>query len=175
MVADALSRKSYLNATMASRMPRELYKEFEQLNLGFITQAEGITIEVELTLKQEIQKGQLEDANIQEIKETIEEGKAPDFTKDGHGTVWFRKRICVPDVDHLREKILQEAQDSAYSIHPGSTKMYHDLKERYWWYGMKRDVAAHVALCDVCQRFKVEHQRPAGLLQPLKVPVAEPT
>jgi hypothetical protein len=48
--------------------------------------------------------------------------------------------------------------------------MYPDLKERYWWYGMKRDVAAHVALCDVCQRVKAEHQRPAGLLQPLKVP-----
>jgi hypothetical protein len=75
----------------------------------------------------------------------------------------------VPDVDRLHEKILQEAQDSAYSIHSGSTKMYQDLKERYWWYGMKHDVAAHVALCDVCQRVKAEHQRLAGLL-PLKVP-----
>jgi hypothetical protein len=100
----------------------------------------------------------------------IEEGKAPDFTEDEPGTVWFRKRICVPYVDNLHEKILQEAHDSAYSIHPGSTKMYQDLKERYWWYGMKRDVAAHVALCDMCQRVKAEHQRPAGLLQPLKVP-----
>jgi hypothetical protein len=48
--------------------------------------------------------------------------------------------------------------------------MYQDLKQRYWWYGMKRDVAAHVALCDTCHRVKAEHQRPAGLLQPLKVP-----
>jgi hypothetical protein len=150
-------------------MPRELYKEFERLNLGFIAHTEGITIEVEPTLDQDIRKGQLEDSKIQEIKEMIEAGKAPDFTEDEHGTVWFRKRICVPDVDHLREKILQEAHDSAYSIHPGSTKMYQDLKERYWWYGMKRDVAAHVALCDVCQRVKAEHQRPAGLLQPWKV------
>jgi hypothetical protein len=76
----------------------------------------------------------------------------------------------VPDVDHLREKILQEAHDSAYSIHPGSTKMYQNLKERYWWCGMKNDVAAHVALCDVCKRVKAEQQRPASLLQPLKVP-----
>ena len=74
------------------------------------------------------------------------------------------------DANHLREMILKEAHDSAYSIHPGSTKIYRDLKERYRWYGMKRDVAAHVALCDVCQRVKVEHQRPAGSLQPLKVP-----
>jgi hypothetical protein len=47
--------------------------------------------------------------------------------------------------------------------------MYQDLNEKYWWYGLKRDVATHVALCDVCQRVKAEHQRPAGLLQPLKV------
>jgi hypothetical protein len=89
----------------------------------------------------------------------IETGKAPDFTEDGQGIVWFRKRICVPDVDHLREKIMQEAHDSAYSIHPGSTKMYQDLKQRYWWYGMKRDVAAHVALCDACQGRTLETSR----------------
>jgi hypothetical protein len=48
--------------------------------------------------------------------------------------------------------------------------MYQDVKQRYWWYGTKRDVAAHVALCDTCLRIKVKHQRPKGLLQPLKVP-----
>jgi hypothetical protein len=48
--------------------------------------------------------------------------------------------------------------------------MYQDLKQKYWWYGLKRDVAAHVAKCDVCQRVKAEHQRPAGLLHPLKIP-----
>jgi hypothetical protein len=59
---------------------------------------------------------------------------------------------------------------SDYSIHPGSTKMYQDLKQKYWWYGLKRDVASHVAVCDVCQRVKAEHQRPFGLLHPLKIP-----
>jgi hypothetical protein len=167
---NALRRKSHVNAIMVSQMPQELCEEFERLNLGFVAHTEGITIKVEPTLEQEIQKGQLEDPKIQEIREMIEAGKAPNFTEDGQGTVWFRKRTCVPDVDHLREKIIKEAHDSAYSIHPSSTKMYQDLKERYWWYGMKRDVVAHVALCDVCQRVKVEHQRPAGLLQPLKVP-----
>jgi hypothetical protein len=63
-------------------MPRELCEEFERLNLGFVAYAEGITIEVEPTLEQEIRKGQLEDAKIQEIKEMIEAGKAPDFTED---------------------------------------------------------------------------------------------
>jgi hypothetical protein len=65
---------------------------------------------------------------------------------------------------------LLEAHDSAYSIYPGSTKMYHDLKSRHWWYGMKRVVAEYVALCDNCQRVKAERQRPTGLLQSLKIP-----
>ena len=100
VAADALSRKSYVNTKMASEMPQELYQEFEKLNLGFVAHIEGITIEVEPTLEQEIRKGQLEDAIIKEIKELMEIGKAPDFTKDDQGTVWFQKRICVPDVDH---------------------------------------------------------------------------
>jgi hypothetical protein len=65
---------------------------------------------------------------------------------------------------------LKESHDSAYSIHPGSTMMYQDLKQKYWWYGLKKDVASHVALCDVCQRVKAEHQRPTSLLHPLKIP-----
>jgi hypothetical protein len=67
---------------MVSQMTRELCEEFERLNLGFIAHTEGITIEVEPTLEQEIKKGQLEDPKIQEIREMIEAGKAPDFTKD---------------------------------------------------------------------------------------------
>ncbi|WVZ76479.1 hypothetical protein U9M48_024455 [Paspalum notatum var. saurae] len=69
-----------------------------------------------------------------------------------------------------RKLILSEAHDTAYSIHPGSTKMYYDLKERFWWYGMKRAVAEYVAICDTCRRVKARTSRPAGLLQPLKVP-----
>jgi hypothetical protein len=71
---------------------------------------------------------------------------------------------------HLKDLIIREAHDSAYSIHPSSNKVYKDLKTQYWWYGMKRDITEYVSLCDTCQRIKVEHQRPAGLLQPLKIP-----
>ena len=84
--------------------------------------------------------------------------------------MWFGKKICVPEIKSIREMIVREAHDLAYSIHPGSTKMYLDLKEKYWWYGMKRHVAEYVAICDTCQNVKVEHQRPAGLLQPMKIP-----
>jgi hypothetical protein len=107
-------------------------------------------MEVDSTLEQDIRKGQLEDAKIQEIKEQIKEDKAPGFSIDDQGTLWYKKHICIPEIKEIRESILREAYDSAYSIHPGSTKMYHDLKSRYWWYGMKRAIAEYVALCDNC-------------------------
>ena len=65
---------------------------------------------------------------------------------------------------------MNEAHNSLLSIHPGSTKMYHDLKQSYWWTRMKREIAQFVNECDVCRRVKAEHQRPAGLLQPLAIP-----
>jgi hypothetical protein len=107
-------------------------------------------------LEQDIRKSQLEDAKIQEINEQIKEDKAPGFSVDDQGTIWYKKRLCVPEVKEIRELILRETLDSTYSIHPGSTKMYHDLKSRYWWYKMKRVVAEYVALCDNCQRVKAE-------------------
>jgi len=78
-------------------------------------------------------------------------GKAPGFRIDDNGTHWFAKRICVPEVKAIHDMILREAPKSAYSIHHSSTKMYLDLKEKYYWYGLKRDVAEYVAFCDTCQ------------------------
>jgi hypothetical protein len=65
---------------------------------------------------------------------------------------------------------MKEAHDTPLSIHPGSTKMYQDIRQRYWWPKMKRDIARYVAECDVCHRIKAEHQRPTGTLQPLTIP-----
>jgi hypothetical protein len=76
----------------------------------------------------------------------------------------------VPNIKKLEDKILCEAHESNYSIHSGGNKMYHDLKATYWWYGMNRDVAEYIDLCDTCQRVKAKHQQPARLLQPLQVP-----
>ena len=72
------------------------------------------------------------------------------FFVDGEGTLWLGTRLCVPDVDELRKDIIEEAHFSAYSIHPSSTKMYHDLKDTYWWNGMKRDIAEFVSKCLTC-------------------------
>ncbi|WVZ97465.1 hypothetical protein U9M48_043002 [Paspalum notatum var. saurae] len=170
VVADALSRKSYANMALGFMMPHELCEEFERLSLGFLHHTTAAAFEAEPTLEQEIREHQKNDEKLQEIRELLKSGKAPHFREDEQGTLWYKNRICVPNVDSIRKLILSEAHDTAYSIHPGSTKMYYDLKERFWWYGMKRAVAEYVAICDTCQRVKAEHQRPAGLLQPLKVP-----
>lgn len=108
-------------------------------------------------------------ARIKEIKTHISLGKALQFSKDEQGTIQFRKRICVSENDHLRQLTLKKAHDSVYSIHLGNTKLYQDLKQKYQWYGLKRNVVTHIALGDGCQRVKAEHQRPTSLLQPLKV------
>ncbi|MCQ7632740.1 transposase family protein, partial [Salmonella enterica] len=70
----------------------------------------------------------------------------------------------------LRQHILTEAHNSRYSIHPGATKMYRDLREVYWWNGMKRDIADFVAKCPNCQQVKVEHQKPGGMTQEIDIP-----
>jgi hypothetical protein len=170
VVANALSRRSHLNMLATRELLPEFCTEFEKLNLGWVSNTEVIEMEVESTLEQDIQRGQLEDAKIQEIKEQIKEDKAPGFSIDDQGMLWYKKRICILELKEIRESILREAHDSPYSIKPGSTKMYHDLKSRYWWYGMKRVIAEYMALCDNCQRVKAKCQRPARLLQPLKIP-----
>jgi hypothetical protein len=127
-------------------------------------------MEVRSNLLQEIQKGQVEDKKIQEIQSNIKEEKSPSFLEDMEGVLWYKGRICVSSIKELKDKIIREAHESAYSIHPGGKKMYHDLKATYSWYGMKRDVAEYVALYDTCQGVKAEHQRPGELLQPVQVP-----
>jgi hypothetical protein len=170
VVADALSRRSHMSQLVVDSVPFELCEEFDKLNLRIIANTEAMEIEVGSSLLQEIQRGQLEDEKVQEIKCKIKEEKSPDFSGDDEGVLWYKGRICVPNIMELKDKIIREAHESAYSIHPLGNKMYRDLQSTYWWYGMKRDVAEYVALCDTCQRVKAEHQQPAGLLQPLQVP-----
>jgi hypothetical protein len=167
IVADALSRKSQVNLMVTHPMPYELAKEFDRLSLGFLNNMRGVTVELEPTLEQKIKEAQKKDEKISEIRQLILEGRGKDFREDAEGVIWFKDRLCVPNVQSIQELILKEAHESAYSIHPRSEKMYHDLKKKFWWYGMKRESAEHVAICDSCQRIKAEHQRPVGLLQPL--------
>jgi hypothetical protein len=82
-------------------MSQELCWEMEQLNLGKLNNMEATVMEVESTLEQEIHKGQEFDEIIKEIKTQISLGKAPYFIEAEQGTLWFKKRICVPEIKHL--------------------------------------------------------------------------
>jgi hypothetical protein len=105
VVADALSRKKYCNATFAKRIQPELHRE--------IVNDAAVTMEVEPILEAEIREGQLEDAKLKEIRQLIKDNKTSDFLEDSQGILWLGKRICVPNLKHLKETILQEAHDSA--------------------------------------------------------------
>jgi hypothetical protein len=96
VIADALSRKSYANKVQVMLESEELCAEFNLLNLGIVTNAMGT--EVTPTLEQEIRKGQQEDEKLREIIANVPLGKAPGFRVDENDTLWFGKRICVPEV-----------------------------------------------------------------------------
>ena len=87
-----------------------------------------------------------------------------------NGVLYYKDRVCVADDNDLRKVILEEAHSGSFTIHPGSTKMYQDLKMSFWWSEMKRDVSEFVTKCLVYQRIKAEHQVPSGLLQPIRIP-----
>jgi hypothetical protein len=85
--------------------------------------------------------------------------------------IWFGKRLVVPVDPAIKKIILDEAHMSKFSIHPGSTKMYEDLKQNFWWSNMKVDIAKYVAESDTCHRMKASHLKSAGVLQPLSIPL----
>ena len=75
----------------------------------------------------------------------------------------------VPQLIDLREEILMEFHCSRFAVHPSGMKMYQNLRRQYYWSGMKRHVGGFVRRCLMCQQVKAEHQKPAGLPQPLDV------
>jgi hypothetical protein len=106
------------------------------------------------------------------IKRRIQEGdpKVVCFQEDAEGTLWFKDRLVVSKKETLKKNILDEAHASRYSIHPGSTKMYHDLKQQFWWTRMKRETTRYVSECDTCRKVKADYMKPGGLLQQLSLP-----
>ena len=92
---------------------------------------------VEPSLISRVKEAQKEDVELWAMTQNLEQGKQPEFRIDDHGIIWLGKRLCVPSDPIIREAVLAEAHNSPLSIHPGSTKMSKDLKENFWWNGMK--------------------------------------
>ena len=171
VIADALSRKAYCNSLILKPYQPELCETFRKLNLQVVPQGFLANLQVSPTLEDQIRQAQLLDAMVKKVKIGIAKSqpKYKCYRLDEKDTLFFEDRIVVPKGE-LRKVIMNEAHNSLLSIHPGSTKMYQDLKQAYWWTRMKREIAQFVNECDVCRRVKAEHQRPAGLLQPLAIP-----
>jgi hypothetical protein len=127
-------------------------------------------LKLESVLLQRIIDAQRNNEGMKHIHEKIEVGKTNCFRKDDQGIIWFNNRIFVPKNNEVCQQILDEAHLSRYSIHPGSTKMYHDLKQHYWWTKMKIEIARYVARSDTCRRVKAIHMKTAGSLQSLPIP-----
>nr|GFC00158.1 putative reverse transcriptase domain-containing protein [Tanacetum cinerariifolium] len=89
------------------------------------------------------------------------------------GTQCLNGRSWIPCYGDLRTVIMPESHKSKYSIHPGSDKMYQDMKKLYWWPNMKADIATYVRKCLTCTKVKAEHQRPSGLLVQPEIPVCK--
>ena len=173
VVADALSRKSTSSISHLKDVYLPRLVELRSLGVRLVLTDTGAllaTFHIRPVLIDRIRELQTQDPTMIKLKREAESGQLKGFSVRADGTVMTGHRLCVPDVGELKKEIMEEAHYSAYAMHPGSTKMYHTLREHYWWRGMKKDVAEFVYRCLICQQVKAEHQRPAGLLQSLPIP-----
>jgi hypothetical protein len=131
-----------------------LCDELCKLNLEVVSSGTLSYISVEPTLHEQIVMAQIGNKGVQVIKDMLEQkvDKYTCFLQDNKGVLWFEDRLVVPKNPELRKKILDEAHLSKFFMHPGSNKMYHDLRSLYWWTRMKREIAKYVSECDTCQR-----------------------
>ncbi|KAH0636085.1 hypothetical protein KY290_036497 [Solanum tuberosum] len=161
VVADALSRLSMGSVGHVEEERKELARDVHRLaRLGVRLMSisdGGVTIQngAESSLVEEVKEKQDSDAILLELKGAVHNQRVEVFPQGGDGVLRYQGRLCIPDVGELRQRILTEAHNSRYSIHPGATKMYRDLREVYWWNGMKRDIADFVAKCPNCKQVKV--------------------
>ncbi|GJT55362.1 putative reverse transcriptase domain-containing protein [Tanacetum coccineum] len=124
-----------------------------------------------IDLSKRIIKAQLEAVKQENVKaENLGRLLKPIFEIHSDGIRYFENRVWLPLFGGLRDLIMHESHKSKYSIHPGSDKMYQDLKKLYWWPNMKADIATYVSKCLTCAKVKAEHQRPSGLLQQPEIP-----
>jgi hypothetical protein len=133
VVADALSRKAHCNRLELERASDPLCEEMRKLNLEVVPQGNLYALAAESNLYDRIVTAQRNDEYIKTIKQKLAEGdpKYTCFQKDHQDVVWFGKRLVVPVDQEIKKIILDEAHMSKFSIHPGSTKMYQDLKQSF--------------------------------------------
>ncbi|GJU51012.1 reverse transcriptase domain-containing protein [Tanacetum coccineum] len=148
VVADALSRK----------------ERIEPLRVRALVMTIG------LDLPSRILEAQKEAVKVENIEAEDIGGMLKKLEARADGTLCLDNRSWLPCYGDTRSLIMHESHKSKYSIHPGSDKMYHDMKMLYWWPNMKADIATYVSKCLTCAKVKAEHQRPSGLLVQPDIP-----
>ncbi|GKA83963.1 putative reverse transcriptase domain-containing protein [Tanacetum coccineum] len=148
VVADALSRKERLK-------PRRV---------------RAMAVTIQIGMREKIQAAQSEALKQENILMENLHGLEQQMEKKEGESLYFMDRIWVPLARGMRTVVMDEVHKSKYSVHPGADKMYYDLRDMYWWPGMKRDIATYVSKCLTCSKVKAEHQRPSGLLQQPEIP-----
>ncbi|KAL2235714.1 UNVERIFIED_CONTAM: Retrovirus-related Pol polyprotein from transposon [Sesamum indicum] len=149
IVADALSRKTMDQLAGMICYNMEYLTALRAMDVHFSIGGVILlaTIQVKPSLKDKIKDAQARDPYLQRMKAKVQKGKSDQFIIQEDGTLFNGKRICVSNVEELRMKIMHEAHYAPYAMHPGSTKMYRDLRPYYWWPTMKKNVAEFVAKC----------------------------
>ncbi|KAH0672578.1 hypothetical protein KY284_023665 [Solanum tuberosum] len=178
VVADALSRKAVSMGSLAflSVEERPLALDIQSLansmvRLDILDSRRVLAfMGVQSSLLDRIRGCQFEDDTLVALRDRVLAGDGGQATLDPDGVLKFAGRICVPRVGDLIQLILSEAHESRYSINPGTAKMYRDLRQHYWWSGMRRDIVDFVSRCLCCQQVKAEHLRPGGEFQRLPIP-----
>ncbi|KAJ4706492.1 putative Retrotransposon protein, Ty3-gypsy subclass [Melia azedarach] len=160
----------HLRVVLQTLKNKQLYAKFSRCQfwldrVSFL----GHVISADVLIDQ-IREMQNQDPSITKLKKEVNDGLRTDFLLKDDGLLVMGNRLCVPNDSELNKQILEETHSSAYTMHPGSTKMYRNLREYYWWQGMKREIAEFVSRYLICQEIKAEHQRPVGLSQPLSIP-----
>ncbi|GKB82145.1 putative reverse transcriptase domain-containing protein [Tanacetum coccineum] len=148
VVADALSTKERMKPRRARVMSMTIYS----------------------SLKARILVAQSEASKGANSSAEMLKGLDKQFERKKDGGLYVAERIWVPVYGNLRTLIMNEAHTSKYYVHPGADKMYYDLRDLYWWPGMKKDIAMYVSKCLTCSKVKAEHQKPSGLLQQPEIP-----
>jgi hypothetical protein len=147
VVADALSRKSTAELAALGISQPQLIKELTRMGLevvgkGMLVHLANLMVQPELLAR--IKAAQLKDPECAKIKQLLAEGKAKEFCLKEDGLLTHFRQVYVPGFGELRKEIMSEAHHSPYTVHPGGTKMYRDVKGPYWWNNMKKDTAKFV-------------------------------
>ncbi|GKA87524.1 putative reverse transcriptase domain-containing protein [Tanacetum coccineum] len=141
VVADALSRKERLK-------PRR---------------AQAMSMTIHSSIKARILEAQSEAFKNVNAPAEMLKGLDKQLERKEDGGLYLAERIWVPVYGNLRTLIMNEAHATRYSVHPGADKMYYDLRDLYWWPGMKKDISMYVSKCLTCYKVKAEHQKLSGL------------